>query len=80
MSRNLKELNGFLDSLETHLPRLIADHPDDGDFWAAFAGEADIIENAAGDHGAHVRGRIDRMLASHGLIPSDIDGSEEDGA
>ena len=73
MSRSLNELNGLLDHLEAQLPTLIADNPDDGDFWAAFAGESDVIEDSAGDHAAHVRGRIDHMLASAGLIPSDID-------
>jgi hypothetical protein len=72
MARTLAELDHDLDRLEAMLPALIEAYPDD-EIWAAFAGESDVIEDAAGDYAAHVRGRIDHMLAAQGLIPSDLD-------
>ena len=55
-----------LTALEQSLPQLIADHPDPADFWPAFAGEADVIEDMAGDHCPEVSQRIDAMLSEHG--------------
>jgi hypothetical protein len=74
MSKTLTELDAMLDTLEQHLPTIIKEHPDDADFWPAFAGEADVIEDSAGAHAAHVRSRISCMLGSAGLIPSDNEG------
>ena len=73
MGRSPEELTQQLDALEATLPDLLRDHPDEDDFWCAFAGETDHIEDHAGDHCGFVRGRIDAMLARHGLIPSEID-------
>ena len=55
-----------LDELEARLPQMIKDNPDPGDFWAAFAGQADVIEDQAGEQASMVRGRISDMLASQG--------------
>jgi hypothetical protein len=74
MSKTIAELDAMLATLETNLPKMINEYPDDGDFWSAFAGEADIIEDSAGEHAAHVRSRIDCMLGSAGLIPSENEG------
>jgi FAD/FMN-containing dehydrogenase len=52
-----------LDRLEALLPQLIADHPDEADFWPAFAGFADLIEDSASAQDFYaVHDRIDRML------------------
>jgi len=66
------ELDAALDALERRLPNIIAECPDDGDFWCEFACVADDIWDCAGaaDY-EHVRGRIDAMLASNGLIPAE---------
>jgi hypothetical protein len=64
----------MLDVLQNQLPKMIEEHPDDADFWPAFAGEADVIEDSAGEHAAHVHSRISCMLGSAGLIPSDNEG------
>jgi hypothetical protein len=48
---------------------------DESDFMEAFAGQAEVIEDAASpDDIEHVRGRINCMLGSRGLIPSDNEG------
>lgn len=60
------ELTFQLDALEAALPGLIADNPDPADFWPAFAGQADVIEDAAGEHTQEVNQRIADMLAKHG--------------
>lgn len=65
-----------LDKLADMLPKLIADYPDDSDFWSAFAGEADVItESATSDTSAYVQGRIDCMLKNAGLIPGEDEGA-----
>jgi hypothetical protein len=75
MAATRADLDKLLDVLEAMLPDLMKDNPDDGDFWAAFAGQADVIEDSASaDDAAHVRGRINCMLGSKGLIPSDNEG------
>lgn len=56
-----------LDELEATLPTLRAEYPDDGDFWMAFAGQADVIADNAGEFSGVVSKRIDDMLAKHGL-------------
>ena len=45
---------------------MIEDHAEEGDFWSAFAGEADNIEDRAGEHCTFVHQRIDDMLDKHG--------------
>lgn len=61
----LEALIAQLEDLEARLPQFIEDHPDHGDFWMAFVGEADLIEDAAGDHCQTVGRRIQEMLAKH---------------
>lgn len=59
-------LNALLDALEAKLPALLATCPTEGEFWAAFVGEADRIEDQAGDRAEGVNRRINAMLARHG--------------
>lgn len=66
----LEALTAQLDDLEARLPQIIDENPDHGDFWMAFAGEADVIEDAAGEHGPFVGRRIQAMLAEHGRYVS----------
>lgn len=64
-----------LDELERKLPTLLQDYPDEGDFWAAWAGEADAITEGLPDaKEAYARGRIDCMLKNLGLIPGENEG------
>lgn len=62
----LDHLTAMLDDLETKLPDLLTAYPADGDFWMAFAGEADAIEDQAVEHVGVVNQRINAMLAQHG--------------
>jgi hypothetical protein len=72
MAKTRAELDAMLDTLQKVLPKMIADNPEDGDFWAAFAGDADCIVDATSEADcAHVRGRLDCMLQAQGLIPGD---------
>jgi hypothetical protein len=71
MAKNRKELDAMLAQLEDNLPNLLKES-EESDFIGAFAGEAEVIEDAAGpDDIEHVRGRINGMLGSRGLISSD---------
>lgn len=67
------DLDRRLTDLEAQLPALIEANPEPGDFWNAFAGEADVIEDAAGEHAAQVAQRIARMLALHGRYIAMVD-------
>lgn len=61
------DLDQRLDALEASLPGMIAEYPDDGDFWMAFAGEADCIQDITPSaHCKHFHERISEMLGKHG--------------
>lgn len=60
------DLERLLTNLEAQLRGMIEAYPTEGDFWMAFAGEADVIEDQAGQHAPMVAERIARMLARHG--------------
>jgi hypothetical protein len=69
------DLDRMLGSLEALLPTMVRDHPDDGEFWSTFTEESQHIEDlAAPADPEHVRSRINCMLGSNGLIPSDNEG------
>lgn len=70
---SLDQLTTLLDALEAKLPDLLAAYPADGDFWMAFAGEADAIEDRAGEHVGVVNQRISAMLAQHGRYIAGIE-------
>ena len=68
------ELDTELDTLEVRLATFI-NELDESEIFDAFAGEAEVIEEAAAVGDAeHVRARLDCMLASQGLIPGDNEG------
>lgn len=69
----IAELTTQLDALQAQLPQLIADNPDPADFWPAFAGQADFIEDHADEHAEFVGRRIAAMLAEHGRYIATID-------
>ncbi len=74
MPTSRAELDAMLNRLQEALPAMMADNPDDGDFWGEFAGQAEIIEDAASAADCeHVHGRIDAVLSAQGLIPSEND-------
>ena len=65
--RSRDQLIQLLDDLEASLPAMVAAHPEEGDFWSAFAGQADLIEDEAGPHTEEVQARIYAMLARAGV-------------
>lgn len=67
------QLTEMLDALEAALPAMIEDNPEPGDFWMAFAGLADVIEDQAGEHTELVARRIQKMLAEHGRYIAVVD-------
>ena len=56
-----------LDAVAGALPLLLTECPDPADFWPAFAGMTDVIEDQSGPHAAFVRERIDAMLLHAGV-------------
>ena len=66
----------MLDALEAKLPGLLASYRTEGEFRMAFAREADVIEDQAGEHSAWVAGGVASMLARHGrnLAKMEING------
>ena len=50
---------------------MLAEYPEDGDFFNAFAGEAEVITESATTDAQYISGRIDCMLAKFDLIPGD---------
>jgi hypothetical protein len=68
------EVDAELDRLEKRIPELIAECEPD---WLleAFASESECLrESAPSEHAEYVRGRLDCMLASVGLIPGETEG------
>lgn len=64
------ELTAMLARLEAALPDMVAMHPDASDFWPAFAGVADIIEDSAGPADLRwVSDAIMALIAAH-QVPS----------
>lgn len=62
----LDQMMDLLDALEARLPRLLASSHTEGEFWMAFIGEANVIEDLAGSHSDLVSHRINEMLGRHG--------------
>ena len=47
MTLSRAHLQKLLNNLEDQLPAMIRELPDPADFWQAFAGQADVIADAA---------------------------------
>jgi len=59
------DLDKMLDDLQAQVPEMLEQCPDDGDFWAEFAGHADVIDDAARHEDCeHVTKRIDVIVDS----------------
>lgn len=63
------ELDSRLQKLREDLPSMLADAEDEDDFWPAFAGEADLIEDGAvsAEDCRYVRNQLNRMLRQAGV-------------
>ena len=67
MDRN--EIDARLQKLRADVPSMLADAEDEGAFWPAFAGEADVIEDVAvsAEDCRYVRNQINRILQQAGI-------------
>lgn len=67
MSAPRHELQQLLNQLEDQLPAMIRANPDPADFWPEFAGQADVMADAAGPADCDwVQDCLDAMLRHHG--------------
>ncbi|APP85466.1 hypothetical protein ABQZ99_007580 [Xanthomonas hortorum pv. vitians] len=69
-----EELETRLDALQDALPQLSADEDADFDYLDFQARAEALLRSVAPEDAAHVRTRVDGMLAGAGLIPSDEEG------
>ncbi|CAD0317154.1 hypothetical protein CFBP8129_28100 [Xanthomonas hortorum pv. gardneri] len=69
-----EELETRLDALQDALPQLSADEDADFDYLDFQARAEALLSSVAPEDAAHVRTRVDGMLAGAGLIPSDEEG------
>lgn len=63
------EIDARLQKLRADVPSMLADAEDQDDFWPAFAGEADVIEDGAvnAEDCRYVRNQINRILQQAGI-------------
>lgn len=63
------EIDARLHKLRADVPSMLADAEDEDDFWPAFAGEADVIEDGAvsAEDVRYVRNQINRILQQAGV-------------
>jgi hypothetical protein len=74
MTKTRMELDGMLDELDRDLQMLVMNDTGHEDLWQAFAGQADAIEaNAGADDIAHVRSRMNDILATQGIAAPDAE-------
>jgi len=59
-------LQKALNRLEGYLPHLLEQFPELGEFWPAFAGEAEIVLEGAGQEADWVADKLESMLTFHG--------------
>lgn len=63
------EIDARLQKLRADIPSMLADAEDEEDFWPAFAGEADLIEDGAlsAEDCRYVHNQLNRMLQQAGI-------------
>lgn len=59
-------LQKALNRIEAYLPHLLEQFPEPGEFWAAFADEASIVLERAGQEHDWVADKLESMLTFHG--------------
>lgn len=65
------ELDEEIDALAAWVPTMLAE-TDEASHMDAFAGRAELIEDAAGpDDASHVRERLQRILVTYCMVPAD---------
>jgi hypothetical protein len=72
MVKSREELTKLLDALDGRMPFLIQANPGEVEFWQAFWRASDLIVEDAGPFDYDwLLIRFDRILESHGKVPSD---------
>jgi hypothetical protein len=67
-----EEIQSKLDALDRKMEGMKAENPNGGDFWPAFAGEADeITDGASAEDYDWALKQIDIILVNHKRAPSD---------
>lgn len=63
------EIDSRLHKLRADVPSMLAEAKDEDDFWPAFAGEADLIEDGAvsAEDARYVRNQLNRILLQAGV-------------
>ncbi len=69
MPTPIDQLHAQLSTLNSAIPQLLAEHPEPAEFWPAFAGMADVIEDGAGKLADYASEQIQAMLVAHGIEP-----------
>lgn len=59
-------LQKALNRIEAYLPHLLDQFPEPGEFWPAFAGEAEAVIEGAGQDHEWVADKLESMLTFHG--------------
>ncbi|NKJ21962.1 hypothetical protein [Dyella sp. SG609] len=59
-------LQKALNRIEAYLPHLLEHFPEPGEFWSAFAGEAEAIIEDAGPEHDWAADKLESMLTFHG--------------
>jgi hypothetical protein len=79
MSKTHDELQQLLNVLSRSMPTMIKSHPEDEEFWPAFAREADAIQDSATARDFEwVSREIDNILREHGKAMSTDLGPSDD--
>lgn len=67
---DIHQVTRALEQLESELPQMLEDLPDETDFWPIFTRQADhILDNVDAEHYGLAWRRINCMLVSAGLAP-----------
>ena len=71
MPKTIAELDAELNAMAAWVPSMLAE-TDEASQMDAFAGRAEMIEDAAGpENAAHVRDRLQHILVENCMVPAD---------
>lgn len=78
MPKTRADLQTQLQELARQVPLMVREHPEDGDFWAVFAGASDsIVDDAGAEDYDWVLRQIDDILTTNGRMPVELGPSDD---